>query len=148
MELFSHTPLDHAPNHGLRTPGDQIPNSLQPTQNHIPNSNRKLCKMYVNLGFLQKKMIQYYSSMYYQKYPNSANLFNWPKYLGYFKKSSHWVSVVREPNETTKFVSFSELFTIHYYTPVKFQAFLLKNILTLKYPACRGFSFLSFFCNA
>ena len=30
MELFSHTPLDHAPNHGLRIHNDYIPNSLQP----------------------------------------------------------------------------------------------------------------------
>jgi len=38
-----------AHNHGLRTHDDYIPNSF-----HIPIPNKKSCKMYENLSFLQK----------------------------------------------------------------------------------------------
>ena len=157
-------------NHGLRTPGEEFAFTEQPKIHFqifrqgqsifcLPH-RPKFSLIYAFIGCLQSvcKIMNYwytvtkfelviYTTKNTLKYLKiqSVDLPNWPKYLGYFKKNSYWLSVVRARNETTKFVSFSEVFTIHYYTPVKFQAFLQKNILALKYPACRGFSFSHFF---
>ena len=57
--------------------------------NHIPISNRKSCKMYENLSFLQKKGLSNERMQWIFWSPQSAKIF------GIFKKKSHWVSVVR-----------------------------------------------------
>ena len=53
--------------------------------NHIPISNRKSCKMY----FAEKNGLVMRECSGFFDPPNR------PKYLGYLKKTSHWVSVVR-----------------------------------------------------
>jgi hypothetical protein len=70
-------------------------------QNHIPITNTKSCKMYENLNFLQTKWLSNAKSWTRDTQWQNLNIYcyqNYPEipqnYLGYFKKSSHWVSVV------------------------------------------------------
>ena len=82
--------------HGLRTPDAKI----YAAQIHIPIPNRKSCKVYEDLSFLQKKWLRNAKSetrdtqwqnlgrWCYQKYLKtfSADLPNRPKYLGFLIK--------------------------------------------------------------
>ena len=107
--LFSVALLCHSVSmwFNTRTTDTWLDPKFSKAQSHIPIPNRKFCKLYEHFSFFRKnhglgihsdKTWADTSTKNTLKYITtySADLPNRLKYLGYLKKTSHWVSIVRD----------------------------------------------------